>query len=132
MEVGDSNVVIRFMGWIDQREADWNKAQSRAIPAVKEALEDAGFGRSRSIASAQIRAPRPCLSENIGQPTESAAATGDPAPAPASTPPPRKTRRNDADHEDVRPRDEIASMVEAERATGGEETDLLDDSRPVE
>ena len=28
VEVGDSNVLIRFMGWIDQNEADWNKAQN--------------------------------------------------------------------------------------------------------
>ena len=133
VEVGDSNVVIRFMGWIDQREADWNKAQSRAIPAVKEALEDAGFGLPEPIYRLRFDPRTTALPfENIGQPTESAAATGDPAPAPAETPKPRTTRLSDADHEDVRPRDEIASMVEAERATGGEEKDLLDNSRPVE
>ena len=49
IEVGDSNVVIRFLAWIDQREADWWKAQSRAIPAVKTALEDAGFGLPEPI-----------------------------------------------------------------------------------
>lgn len=38
-EVGDSNVLVRFLGWVDQRETDWFKAQSAAIPAVKNALE---------------------------------------------------------------------------------------------
>ncbi|MEX0340948.1 MAG: mechanosensitive ion channel domain-containing protein, partial [Erythrobacter sp.] len=49
IEVGDSNVVIRFLGWVDQRETDWWKAQSRAIPAVKRALEEAGFGLPEPI-----------------------------------------------------------------------------------
>ena len=49
IEVGDSNVVIRFLAWIDQREADWWKAQSRTIPAVKTALEEAGFGLPEPI-----------------------------------------------------------------------------------
>ncbi len=47
--VGDSNIVIRFLGWIDQREADWFKARSRAIATVKTALEDAGFGLPEPI-----------------------------------------------------------------------------------
>ncbi len=49
IEVGDSNVVIRFLGWIDQHKTDWFKAQSQAIPAVKRALEDAGFGLPEPI-----------------------------------------------------------------------------------
>ncbi|KZY93101.1 mechanosensitive ion channel family protein, partial [Erythrobacter sp. HI0074] len=49
IEVGDSNVVIRFLGWVDQRDTDWWKAQSQAIPAVKGALEDAGFGLPEPI-----------------------------------------------------------------------------------
>ena len=112
IEVGDSNVVIRFLAWIDQREADWWKAQSRAIPAVKTALEDAGFGLPEPIYRLRFDPRSATLPfENIA---EGQAAV--------------------EDEEDVRPVTEIADMVEEERRAGGggQEKDLLDHSRPVE
>src|SRR5690606_25432124 len=42
-EVGDSNIVLAFYGWIDQRETDFQKARSAAINAVKTVLEEQGF-----------------------------------------------------------------------------------------
>ncbi|MEO0982523.1 MAG: mechanosensitive ion channel domain-containing protein [Pseudomonadota bacterium] len=42
-EVGDSNIVLRFFGWIDQRVSDFLKSRSAAIAQVKAALEDGGF-----------------------------------------------------------------------------------------
>ena len=128
MEVGDSNVVIRFLGWIDQNETDWWKAQSRAIPAVKEALEGAGFGLPEPIYRLRFDPRSATLPfENMaeGKPTS-------PAPAPAQKKVSRVTV-TEAD-EDVRPVNEIAEMVEEERRqSGGEqEKDLLDHSRPVE
>lgn len=128
MEVGDSNVVIRFLGWIDQNETDWWKAQSRAIPAVKEALEDAGFGLPEPIYRLRFDPRSATLPfENMaeGKPAS-------PAPAPAQKKVSRVTV-TEAD-EDVRPVNEIAEMVEKERRqSGGEqEKDLLDHSRPVE
>ena len=128
MEVGDSNVVIRFLGWIDQNETDWWKAQSRAIPAVKEALEDAGFGLPEPIYRLRFDPRSATLPfENMA---EGKAAS--PAPAPAQKKVARVTV-TEAD-EDVRPVNEIAEMVEKERRqSGGEqEKDLLDHSRPVE
>ena len=128
MEVGDSNVVIRFLGWIDQNETDWWKAQSRAIPAVKEALEDAGFGLPEPIYRLRFDPRSATLPfENMAE--------GKPA-SPAPEPAQKKVSRvtvTEAD-EDVRPVNEIAEMVEKERRqSGGEqEKDLLDHSRPVE
>lgn len=41
--VGDSNVVLRFVGWIDQTGVDFLQARSEAIRVTKLALEAAGF-----------------------------------------------------------------------------------------
>ncbi len=131
VQVGDSNILVRFLGWIDQREADWFKSQSVAIAAVKDALEDAGFGlpepiyrlrfdpRSASIPFAGID------QANVDKtPVERAAPKRARVDEPGST--------NHAS--DVRPADDIAEMVDRERRESGDEqdNDLLDKSRPVE
>lgn len=128
MEVGDSNVVIRFLGWVDQRETDWWKAQSRAIPAVKTALEEAGFGLPEPIY--RLRFDPRSASLPFANVAESDQASGTAAPAAER---PRRTAPIGAE-EDVRPTNEIAEMVNEERrASGGaQEKDLLDHSRPVE
>ena len=41
--VGDSNVVIAYAGWIDQRETDYLKARGEAMRLVKTELETQGF-----------------------------------------------------------------------------------------
>ncbi|MBX7528438.1 mechanosensitive ion channel domain-containing protein [Qipengyuania vesicularis] len=128
MEVGDSNVVIRFLAWIDQRETDWWKAQSQAIPAVKEALEEAGFGLPEPIY--RLRFDPRSASIPFQQATD--AGKGSEAGTPA-----RKMVQQitvTETEEDVRPVNEIADMVDKERRESGAEQDkdLLDSSRPVE
>lgn len=130
MEVGDSNIVLRFFGWIDQRESDWLKARSRAIAAVKGALEEGGFAlpepiyrlrfdqRTMPLPFENVAAPSPGASGESAGERDSVKATPRPA-APAS------------DAEDVAPDAEIERMVDAERAQG-ETRDLLDPGRPVE
>lgn len=125
VEVGDSNIVIRFLGWVDQREADWHKARSRSIAAVKAALEQGGFALPEPIYRLRFdERTMPLPFENIeaGRAQLSAKRKATPAP-----PPP-------ANHEDVKPSDEIAEMVSRERELpeGGQEKDLLDPNRPVE
>ena len=141
-EVGDSNIVIRFLGWIDQREADWHKARSRAIAAVKTALEDAGFAMPEPIyrlrfdqrtnplplENMEVRAGKPGDGKGAASPaTPSAPAAA--APRPAPSPAPSAAEESAA----VRPDDEIARMVAKERAApAAGEADLLDSARPVE
>ena len=123
IEVGDSNVVIRFLGWIDQQTSDWFKTQSLAIVAVKTALEQAGFGLPEPIYRLRFD-PRttPLPFQNIAE----VDAALRPAPAPSTVTP-------ETVHEDVRPDDEVGEMVDAERAAAPEgEADLLDHARPVE
>ena len=121
VEVGDSAVMIRFLGWIDQRETDWFKAQSVAIPAVKTALEDAGFGLPEPIYRLRFD-PR-----SASVPFENIAAR-----ASAATPPPKPRAAASPQPTDVAPRGEIDEMVEEERDSSEQKQDLLDHRRPVE
>jgi small conductance mechanosensitive channel len=41
--VGDSSIIIKFTGWVDQSQTDFVKVRSVAIAAAKEALEKNGF-----------------------------------------------------------------------------------------
>ncbi|MGB3806476.1 MAG: mechanosensitive ion channel family protein [Erythrobacter sp.] len=130
-QVGDSNIVIMFMGWIDQREADWFKSRSLAIAAVKEALEDEGFALPEPIYRLRFDARTDPLP--IGGSAKLMEAAGEAAASAAKPSRPRKDRRPRDASQDVRPKSEISDLVEAERASDGDEAkDLLDDSRPVE
>ena len=42
-ELGDSNVLIRFYGWVDQREVSFSKVKGESIRLVKTELEEAGM-----------------------------------------------------------------------------------------
>ena len=126
IEVGDSNVVIRFLGWIDQTKTDWWKAQSQAIPAVKDALEEAGFGLPEPIYRLRFDPRSATLPfENRAEGTSEKEQQAAKKVRQVSAAPPE---------EDVRPVDEIVEMVEQERrqAGGEQDKDLLDRSRPVE
>jgi len=122
-QVGDSNIVIRFLGWIDQNQADWLKSRSLGIAAVKEALEDAGFAL-----------PEPIYRLRFDQRTDPLPIGRSPlARESQSRPPPKPSTGTGAHEDDVRPESEISEMVEQERRTDGDESeDLLDVSRPVE
>ena len=139
-QVGDSNIVIKYLAWIDQREADWFKARSRAIAVVKTALEEAGFGLPEPIYRLRFderTMPLPFQNIERGGESETAAdASGSDATgqAPDAAPRASQTRPSTApEHdEDVAPQDEIAGMVAAERAADPGGDDLLDHSRPSE
>ncbi|MEL7690337.1 mechanosensitive ion channel family protein [Citromicrobium bathyomarinum] len=121
VEVGDSSVVVRFLGWVDQREADWYKAQSVAIPTVKTALETAGFGLPEPIYRLRFDPRSASLPfENI--------ADRDGVEWRAKKPKPDA----EAPTADVTPRNEIDDMVEEEREKTPKKGDLLDHRRPVE
>ena len=121
-EVGDSNIAIRFLGWIDQADADWFKSRSLAIAAVKEALESSGFAIPEPIYRLRVDSRSGALP--IGRSAGTAEAIVSEA-KPATQAP------IDTD-EDVRPESEIVEMVEKERAEDKKGRDLLDPNRPVE
>lgn len=122
VEVGDSNIVLKFFGWVDQRETDWYKARSRAIAAVKAKLEAEGFALPEPIYRLRFdphTTPPPFgdIAEKSGREPSAAA--------------PKRVLAEGEEPQDVRPGEEIARMVEAERAQDGGK-DLLDAKRPVE
>ncbi|MGJ8696517.1 MAG: mechanosensitive ion channel family protein [Verrucomicrobiaceae bacterium] len=54
-ELGDSTVNIRFFGWVDQREHDFNKSKSEAIRLVKERFDEAGVEMPEPIYRVHLR-----------------------------------------------------------------------------
>ena len=42
-DVGDSSIVIKFSGWVDQSKTNFGKARSLAIRSAMRVLEDNGF-----------------------------------------------------------------------------------------
>lgn len=121
VEVGDSSIILQFLGWIDQNETDWYKAKSRAIPAVKNALEGAGF-----------LLPEPIYRLRFDPDTQLPLA-GRSAGIPAKERAPATSEVPDDNASDIAPENEVKRMVDAERAADAESgKDLLDSDKPVE
>ncbi len=118
-EVGDSNIVIAFHGWIDQRESDFNKARGAAIRVTKNALEDAGFALPEPIYRLRFDNGQPAMADTGA----GAQATGADRQKPAKT-----TATTEFD---ISPEDHVEKLVDSERSDDGS-ADLLDDQQPVE
>jgi small conductance mechanosensitive channel len=106
-ELGESNVVIRYLGWVDQRAADFLAVKSEAIRRVKEALDAAGISLPEPTYRVRLR-------RDEARPE---------APAPAPQPRERPLA-------DVGRRHVVERQAEAERAAEG--PDLLDPAAPRE
>lgn len=121
-DVGESNVAVRFFGWIDQNQADWYKSRSLAIATVKDALEEAGLTLPEPIYRLRFDA------RSDSSPIARMAAVGE-----ARAQEERPVAHHPEVEQDVRPESEITEMVEKERRSDGEQAkDLLDPNRPVE
>ena len=122
--VGDSNIILKFTGWIDQANADFLKARSAAIRATKMAVETAGFSLPEPIYRLRIDHMPDLLRTGARTPSKPAATparrrAGPPADAPLDPAP------------SVRPDDHIDRTIEAERRASHEEN-LLSPKRPIE
>jgi len=106
-ELGESNVVIRYLGWVDQRAADFLAVKSEAIRRVKEALDDAG-----------ISLPEPAYRIRL-RPDEARPEAPARALEPRAQPP-----------ADIGRRHVVERQADAERAADG--PDLLDPAAPRE
>jgi small-conductance mechanosensitive channel len=116
--VGDSNIVLRFMGWVDQRNSNFGKARGLAISATKDVLEQKGFTLPEPIYRLRF---------DTGTSQPAAASTAEAGATPSR---PKETVEA-RDAADVRPDSHLTQIVAEERAATGEE-DLLDEKRPVE
>ena len=118
-EVGDSNILLRFFGWVDQAETDFLKGRSCAINAAAQALTSAGFVLPEPIYRLRFdeSAPLPLKSVDFASPNKQA--RDKPAPAAPGS---------DAN---TSPDTHVEQLVAEERAETSKE-DLLDSNRPVE
>jgi len=123
--VGDSNILIKFMAWIDQRESDYGKARSLSIRAAKNALETQGFTLPEPIYRLRFD-QAPATLAAIGSPEKSAKTEKPSKDALESVPEPPP-----GDVLNVRPDTHISRQVREERNDTSAE-DLLDDTRPIE
>lgn len=127
--VGDSNIVLRFMGWVNQENADFAKSRSLAIRAAMTILEDKGFTLPEPIYRLRFDPKSPPLLGAADMTVHTDAGKG-----------PEKTTQesgNDGlqvdlqDSMDVTPDRHLEEKVSEERAIHVEH-DLLDQERPVE
>ena len=120
-DVGDSNILLRFFGWVDQTDTDFLKgAASRSRPP-RCALESAGFALPEPIYRLRFDqgAPLPLA----GMQSNDAGPAG-PGPEPIQSP----SRSARTGHRARRP----CGAIGARGAREGSTEDLLDDRRPVE
>jgi small-conductance mechanosensitive channel len=115
--VGDSNIVITFMAWMDQTKSDFWKLRSLAIKVAKDAIEQGGFTLPEPLY--RVR-----LEDRGGQLAHSQ------IDSTAEVTPSAPSAAGDAVL-DVSPDTHIEEMVNDERSQSAG-TDLLDSSRPVE
>lgn len=107
--LGDSNVQVRFYGWVDQRTNDFLSTKSEAIRRVKLALEAAGMDMPEPIYRLQ-------LTERAADPAATATATAK-----------AKVAGNSGNEADTRSHTDLAEQINEEKAACGSE-DLLDPS----
>ncbi|MBA3589581.1 MAG: mechanosensitive ion channel [Methylibium sp.] len=117
--VGDSNIVLRFYGWIDQDNTDFLTARSLAIQAAKSSLERAGFALPEPIYRLRFDETAPLLLRN-------AVKAGPPAGRAM-----KQQGAIPAQDIDTSPDTHIERLVAKERARVNE-SDLLDSARPIE
>lgn len=132
--VGDSNIVLTFMGWVDQRVSDFGKSRSLSIRAAKIALEEQGFTLpepiyrlrfdSNNLPASSIKP----IFEGAGSKVSKTTTTTAEAAAESAS---KKSATPVTEPADVKPETHLSEQVRQERSLQGVE-DLLDDSLPIE
>lgn len=118
-DVGDSNILLRFFGWLDQAETDFLKGRSCAISAAAQALTKAGFALPEPIYRLRFDESAPLSLKSVDSAKEAKRGPSKPASLPL-----------DSD-ESTTPDTHVEELVAEERAELGKE-DLLDRNRPIE
>jgi small-conductance mechanosensitive channel len=106
------NIALQFVGWLDQSKTDFGKGRSKALEAVKRALEENDLAIPDPITRVRMETD---VAEGKAES--------------ASPPPPEPATRDEGD---VAPEHAVTAMVDKERAETDGRKDLLDSSRPVE
>jgi small-conductance mechanosensitive channel len=117
--LGDSNVQLRFRGWVDQRTHDFWAVRSEAIRVVKLSLEAAGMDMPEPIYRVQLSEPL------------AAARTSPTRPAPDTLPRDRRGERGAPAAVDVSVNHELRQQIDQDRQTR-DRPNLLDAQAPRE
>jgi small-conductance mechanosensitive channel len=128
--VGDSSIIISFMAWVDQRESDFIKSRSLAIPATKTVLEEQGFTLPEPIYRLRFDPQQLQQATSVDNKVPLKAGSRDSDSATETKPTLRKTEDIEATM-DVSPDLYLEEKVNQERAMNTE-SDLLDNDKPVE
>lgn len=116
--LGDSNVRLRFHGWVDQRSHDFVMVRSEAIRRLKLALEEAGMDM-----------PEPIYRVQLSEPGTSAPFA--PPARPSEHPPSRNGRERSSASVDLGVNRELQQQIEADRQSRNE-PDMLNEQAPRE
>ncbi|HEY9094288.1 MAG TPA: mechanosensitive ion channel family protein [Hydrogenophaga sp.] len=111
--LGDSNVLLRFHGWVDQNQHDFVAVRSEAIRLLKLALEEAGMDMPEPIYRVQLNGP--------------VASTPIAAPEPSPNKHPSRRRAT----VDLGVNRELQQQIEEDRQSR-DEPDMLDERAPRE
>lgn len=123
--VGDSNIVIRFTGWVNQSETAFGKARSLSIKAAMSVLEEQGFTLPEPIYRLRFDTPMQQALEAGVVKTSKASSKSSAIDEPKTTP------AISGDAIDTAPDTHLTDKASEERAHDAEE-DLLDHNRPTE
>jgi small conductance mechanosensitive channel len=115
--LGDSTVVVRVTGWVDQRQADFLKVRSEALRLVKQAFDAAGVNMPEPLYRVRVTGTAPGVT----------AAPGGIEEAPSA----RDTPRGPTVAIDIAPHDHLDRQISGERR-GHAEDDLLSPDAPKE
>ncbi|GAB4525744.1 MAG: mechanosensitive ion channel family protein [Roseibium sp.] len=122
-KLGDSNVVLTFVGWIDQNRTDFLRARSEAMRLVKMALESSGFSLPEPIY--RLRFDSDAAEALAGTGPDVLGGGEARAPAKIAAPKPvGQAKDTDADRE-------LEKRVDEERRAA-QADDLLDEEAPKE
>lgn len=118
--LGDSNVQLRFRGWVDQRTHDFWAVRSEAIRVVKLSLEAAGMDMPEPIYRVQ-------LSEPLAAPHTATARS----PVPNGSAQAQRSMRATLPAVDIGVNRELEQQIDQEREARGQ-PNLLDAQAPQE
>ncbi len=105
--LGDSNVAVRFFGWVDQRSCDYGKVKSEAVRLIKLSMDEHGMEMPVPQFRVELRRA---------------------GPEPTTEPAPQRTAHTEAATADVEPERQIEQQVDHDRRTSDEENLLAKDS----
>lgn len=118
-DVGDSNILLRFFGWVDQADTDFLKGRSLAINAAAQALTSAGFALPEPIYRLRFDESAPLPLKSVDSAAVRKRDHDRPAPVAVDS------------GENTSPDSHVEQLVTEERAATSKE-DLLDSNRPIE